>query len=122
MPKDTRFVKRTVVTEIPARREESFEEVDTLKEFLKEVELTEENVRSAIAAYKLDKVAQPTYKMDDVLKAINTGVEKAQAIDKGNDNKVEVENVYTADALQKKFGWTTLGKFNNPSRYILKRG
>lgn len=116
-----RGVIRQVVTKIPAREEIKEVEVDTLQEFLKEVELTERDLRVAVKAYKEDKVSQPSYKMDDVLKLIQDGKDKAEKFLSSDfkEKQITTRDVHVAEALIKSKKFRFLSKSNKV--YTLER-
>lgn len=112
--------KKIVITKIPEKIVESYEEVDTLQEFLKEFGLTEEQLRVAAKEYVEDQVTQPKPDMSDIKRLIDLGISQAEKINKRIDKKLELTDPYVVDALVKNYGWSA-EKRSNPLRYIVQR-
>lgn len=116
-----RGIKRQITTTIPAQDVIEEVEVDTLQEFLKDVRLTEEQVRIACKAYSDDKVTQPTYKMEDLLKVIEAGKEKAKQYLSSNfkEATVTISDAHVVDALLQSKQWKCTSKAKG--QYSLER-
>lgn len=117
-----RGVKREVVTQvIPEQKIVEEIEVDTLQEFLKEVELTEDDLRIAVKSYKDDKVTQPTYKMEDILKTIELGKENAQQYLEGSQKEFFITDPFIADTLSNSGKFRCVKEGVIPPRYKFTR-
>lgn len=116
-----RGITRPVTTVIPAQEVVTEVEVDTLKEFLQEMQLTEDQVKIACKAYRDDKVTQPTYKMDDILKLIEDGKDRAQKYLASDfkESKIVISDTYAVDALVNSTKWKCTGKSNG--KYTLEK-
>ena len=115
-------ITKPVTTVIPEQVVTEEVEVDTLQEFLKEVDLNEEQLRIAVKAYKDEKITQPSYNMEDVLRKVDSGRKKADQILKNStESKLELEDSFVVDALIASNQWRCVTKLSNPKRYIVER-
>ena len=115
-------ITKPVTTVIPEQVVTEEIEVDTLQEFLKEVNLNEDQLRIAVKAYKDEKITQPSYNMEDVLKKVDLGREKAEQILKNETGpKLELTDSFVVDALIASNKWKCVTKLSNPKRYIVER-
>lgn len=116
-----RGIKRQITTTIPAQEVVEEVEIDTLQEFLRELKLTEEQVRIACKAYSDDKVTQPTYNMDDLLKVIETGKEKAKQYLSSDfkETTFTISDAHVVDALLQSKQWKCTSKAKG--QYSLER-
>lgn len=117
-----RGITRQVVTKIPEQEVTEEIEVDTLQEFLKEMGLTEDQVRIACKEHKEDKVTQPTYKMDDLLKVIDEGKLRAQKYLTSDfkETKIVTSDMYAVSALIDSKKWQCVNK-DSKKQYTLER-
>ena len=116
-------IVKKVVTTIPAQEIVEEVEVDTLKEFLQEVDLTKEDLLVAVKEYKEDKVTQPKYNMADLLRIQEEGKERAKRYltPDFKESKIKVGDLYVADALVNSNKWVCIKKSSNPLEYVLER-
>ena len=115
-------ITKPVTTVIPEQVVTEEIEVDTLQEFLKEVNLNEDQLRIAVKAYKDEKITQPSYNMEDVLKKVDLGREKVEQILKNETGpKLELTDSFVVDALIASNKWKCVTKLSNPKRYIVER-
>ena len=115
-------ITKPVTTVIPEQVVTEEVEVDTLQEFLKEVDLNEEQLRIAVKAYKDEKITQPSYNMEDVLRKVDSGRKKAEQILKNETtSKLELTDSFVVDALVASNKWKCVTKLSNPKRYIVER-
>ena len=104
-------ITKPVTTVIPEQVVTEEIEVDTLQEFLKEVNLNEDQLRIAVKAYKDEKITQPSYNMEDVLKKVDLGREKAEQILKNETGpKLELTDSFVVDALIASNKWKCVTK------------
>lgn len=117
-----RGITRQVVTKIPEQEVTEEIEVDTLQEFLKEMGLTEDQVRIACKEHKEDKVTQPTYKMDDLLKVLDEGKLRAQKYLTSDfkETKIVTSDMYAVSALIDSKKWQCVNK-DSKKQYTLER-
>lgn len=114
-------ITKPITTVIPEQIVTEEVEVDTLQEFLTEVELNEEQLRIAVKAYKDEKVTQPSFNMDDVLKKVDLGKKKADKLINSSESRLEVTDSFIVDALVASKKWICTTKLSNPKRYIVER-
>ena len=114
-------ITKPVTTVIPEQIVTEEVEVDTLQEFLMEVGLNEEQLRIAVKAYKDEKVTQPSFNMDDVLRKVDIGKKKAEKLINSLESRLEIADSFIVDALVASKKWKCTTKLTNPKRYIVER-
>lgn len=114
-------ITKPVTTVIPEQIITEEVEVDTLKEFLGEVGLNEDQLRVAVKAYKDEKVTQPSFNMDDILKKVDLGKKKAEKLVDSPESRLELSDSFVVDALVASTKWKCTAKVSNPKRYIVER-
>ena len=115
------FVKKKTVKIIPEKRIVEEREVDTLADFLADIELTEEQLRAAAQSYKEEVIKPRRFDQAEVMDRISNAEAEALKLHNATPSSLFVQDAYVADALVNKFGWRCLEKTANPKGYQVIR-